>query len=204
MRIAQVAPLTESVPPRTYGGTERVVSYLTENLVALGHEVTLYAAGDAVTSARLRPCCRRSLRRDPEAGDPILIHLSMMERVLAEARQFDVIHFHTGWFEFPVFRRHPTPCLTTLHGPLDVPDIEARLRQYPEFPFVSISHAQRAPLPNANWLATVHHGIPDGEPRPGPWGEGYLAFLGRIAPEKRPDRAIQFASRAGLPLKIAA
>jgi glycosyltransferase involved in cell wall biosynthesis len=127
-----------------------------------------------------------------------------MEEVLADARQFDIIHFHTGWFEFPVFRGHPTPCLTTLHGRLDVPEIHARLQQYPEFPFVSISHAQRTPLPKANWLATVHHGIPDGEPRPGPWGEGYLAFLGRIAPEKRPDLAIEIAGRAGMPLKIAA
>ncbi len=165
MRIAQVAPLTESVPPRTYGGTERVVSYLTESLVAQGHEVTLYASGDTVTSAKLRAGCPRSLRTDPEAGDTVHVHLQMMQGILAEAANFDVIHFHTGWCEFPVFANHPTPCLTTLHGPLDVPDIQARLRQVPDFSFVSISDAQRLPLPSANWLGTVYNGIPGGRAR---------------------------------------
>src|ERR1700730_15514973 len=204
MRIAQAAPLTESVPPRTYGGTERVVSYPTESLVKLSHDVTLYASGDTITSAKLRACCRQSLRRDPGAGDPILIHRQMMQRVLAEADAYDIIHFHTGWFEFPVFAGHETACLTTLHGPLDVPDVNASLRQFPGFPFVSISDAQRGPLPTANWLGTVQHGIPDVMPRRGNWGNGYLAFLGRIAPEKRPDIAIDIARRAGLELKIAA
>ena len=204
MRIAQVAPLTESVPPRTYGGTERVVSYLTETLVELGHEVTLYASGDTMTQARLVACCRKSLRRDPGAGDPILIHRQMMQRVLADADSYDIIHFHIGWFEFPVFTGHSTACLTTLHGRLDVPKFNTRLRGYPDFPFVSISNAQRRPLPDANWLGTVYHGLPD---MPAPQGNGrggYLAFLGRICPEKRPDIAIEIAQRAGMPLKIAA
>lgn len=204
MRIAQVAPLTESVPPRTYGGTERVVSYLTESLVKLGHDVTLYASGDTVTSATLRACCRRSLRTDPEAGDPVLVHLQMMQRVLADAPTFDVIHFHTGWCEFPIFSGHAFACLTTLHGPLDVPDIQTRLRQAPDFPFVSISDAQRTPLPSACWLGTVHNGIPEVLPRRGSFGRDYLAFVGRICPEKRPDLAIEIARQAGLELKIAA
>jgi glycosyltransferase involved in cell wall biosynthesis len=204
MRIAQVAPLTESVPPRTYGGTERVVSYLTESLVALGHEVTLYASGDTVTSATLRAGCPRSLRTDPEAGDIVLVHLQMMQSLLAEAQKFDVIHFHTGWCEFPIFSGSPTPCLTTLHGPLDVPDIQTRLRQVPDFPFVSISDAQRIPLPSASWLGTVYNGIPEAAPEHKSDRRDYLAFVGRIAPEKRPDLAIEIARRAGLKLKIAA
>jgi glycosyltransferase involved in cell wall biosynthesis len=204
MRIAQVAPLTESVPPRTYGGTERVVSYLTEALVALGHDVTLYASGDSVTSAKLRPGCPRSLRTDPAAGDTVLVHLQTMQDVLAEAPEFDVIHFHTGWCEFPLFADASLPCLGTLHGPLDVPDVQARLRQAPAFPFVSISDSQRRPLPEANWLGTVYHGLPemvlDHRERP----RDYLAFVGRICPEKRPDLAIEIARRAGIKLKIAA
>jgi glycosyltransferase involved in cell wall biosynthesis len=204
MRIAQVAPLTESVPPRTYGGTERVVSYLTESLVALGHDVTLYASGDTQTSATLRPGCPRSLRTDPEAGDTVLVHLQMMQNVLAESQNFDVIHFHTGWCEFPIFADHSTPCLATLHGPLDVPDVQARLRQVPDFPFVSISNSQRLPLPTARWLGTVYHGLPEVLPDRRAGSRDYLAFVGRICPEKRPDLAIEIARRSGLKLKIAA
>jgi glycosyltransferase involved in cell wall biosynthesis len=199
-----VAPLTESVPPRTYGGTERVVSYLTETLVAQGHDVTLYASGDTVTSAKLHAGCPRSLRTDPEAGDTVHVHLQMMQSVLADAAKFDVIHFHTGWCEFPVFANHATPCLTTLHGPLDVPDIQARLRQVPDFSFVSISNAQRLPLPSANWLGTVYNGIPEASSGLPADRRDYLAFVGRIAPEKRPDLAIEIARRAGMRLKIAA
>jgi glycosyltransferase involved in cell wall biosynthesis len=204
MRIAQVAPLTESVPPQTYGGTERVVSYLTEALVRLGHDVTLYAAGDSVTSAELRPGCRRSLRRDPEAGEPVPIHDRMMRRLLAEADEYDIIHFHTGWFEFPLFTGAAAPCVSTLHGPLDVPLVQERLRHYRGFPLISISDAQRTPLPELNWAATIHHGLPD-VLAVADWGKhDYLAFLGRICPEKRPDLAIAIARRAGWPLKIAA
>jgi glycosyltransferase involved in cell wall biosynthesis len=208
MRIAQVAPLTESVPPQAYGGTERVVSYLTEELVQLGHEVTLYASGDSVTSAELRPCCERALRLDPGIGDPVQVfhdsHERMMQRVLAEAGEFDLIHFHLGWHEFPHFVHSPTPCVVTMHGRLDVPDMQKRFRQYPSFPLISISDDQRRPLPDQNWVATIYHGQPDTLTVAGAAKRDYLAFLGRISPEKRPDLAIQIAQRAGWPIKIAA
>jgi len=207
MRIAQVTPLTESVPPQTYGGTERVVSYLTEALVRLGHDVTIYASGDSVTTAELRACWPQSLRSDPDprARDFVTVHEAMMQRVLAEADEFDVIHFHTGWMEFKHFKNHPTArCLTTLHGPIDVPDVNARLLRHKGYPLVSISDSQRAPLPDLNWLGTVYHGLPDTLAVADTGKRDYLAFLGRIAPDKRPDLAIEIASRAGLPLKIAA
>jgi glycosyltransferase involved in cell wall biosynthesis len=204
MRIAQVAPLTESVPPQTYGGTERVVSFLTEALVRLGHDVTLYAAGDSVTSGELRSCAPQSLRRDPGAGDPVPIHERMMRRLREEAGDYDIIHFHTGWFEFPLFITSATPCVSTMHGPLDVPMVQERLRHFNGFPLVSISNAQRAPLPELNWAATIHHGLPDVLAVADTGRHDYLAFLGRIAPEKRPDLAIAIARAAGWPIKIAA
>jgi len=208
MRIAQVAPLTESVPPQTYGGTERVVSYLTETLVSLGHEVTLYASGDSVTSAELRACCERALRLDPEIDDLSRTfeqrHDEMMRRVLADSGEYDVIHFHVGWHEFPYFSRSQTPCVSTKHGRLDEPKVQERLHRFDGFPLISISDAQRRPVPDANWVATIHHGLPDTLTVAGSGQRGYLAFLGRISPEKRPDLAIKIAQRAGWPLRIAA
>ena len=184
MRIAQVAPLTESVPPQAYGGTERVVSYLTEELVQLGHEVTLYASGDSVTSAELRPCSERALRLDPGIADPVRIyhesHERMMQRLLAEAGGFDLIHFHLGWHEFPHFLRCEIPCVTTMHGRLDVADMNQRLRQFLGYPLISISNDQRRPIPDANWVGTIYHGQPDTLTVPGAAERGYLAFLGRI------------------------
>jgi glycosyltransferase involved in cell wall biosynthesis len=208
MRIAQVAPLTESVPPQAYGGTERVVSYLTEELVQLGHDVALYASGDSVTSAELRPCSERALRLDPGIADPVRIfhesHERMMHRVLAEAREFDLIHFHLGWHEFPHFLHSEIPCVTTIHGRLDVADQKQRLRQFLGFPLISISNDQRTPILDANWVGTIYHGQPDTLTVAGAAERGYLAFLGRISPEKRPDLAIEIAQRAGWPIKIAA
>jgi glycosyltransferase involved in cell wall biosynthesis len=204
MRIAQVAPLFESVPPKYYGGTERVVSYLTEELVRQGHEVTLFASGDSVTKARLVAPCRRSLRLDKQCIDQLAHHVLMLEMVTRQADQFDIIHFHCDYLHFPLSRRYRTPHLTTLHGRLDIPDLVPLYREYSDQPLVSISNAQREPLPFARWLGTVYHGLPVDlytfRERPG----RYLAFLGRISPEKRVDRAIQIAERLGLPLKIAA
>lgn len=204
MRIAQVAPLYESVPPHLYGGTERVVSYLTEELVRQGHDVTLFASGDSVTSARLISTCWRSLRLDPGCVDQIAHHVVMLEEVFRRADDFDVIHFHVDYFHFPWSRRHPVRQLTTLHGRLDLPDLVPLYHEYPEMPVVSISNDQRKPLPWLNWLATVHHGLPPDLHSCGKEPGGYLVFLGRISPEKRPDLAIEIAGRAGLPLKIAA
>ncbi len=204
MRIAQVAPLYESVPPRKYGGTERVVSYLTEELVAQGHEVTLFASGDSETRARLMPCSRRSLRLDPDCVDPIAPHLVMVERVMRQADRFDVVHFHIDYLHFPLSARFLGKHLTTLHGRLDIPELRPLYREYPAQPVVSISDAQRRPLAHANWLGTVYHGLPPSlyTFRPGPGA--YLAFLGRVSPEKRLDRAIAIALASGLPLRIAA
>jgi glycosyltransferase involved in cell wall biosynthesis len=204
MRIAQVAPLTESVPPQAYGGTERVVSYIAEGLVRLGHEVTLYAAGDSSTTAELRAGCEVALRSDPSHGDPVLVHEAMHRRVLAEADEFDVIHFHTGWFEFPLLPSLRVPCVTTMHGRMDIPEVQQRIRASKGFPLVSISDAQREPMPDANWVATIHHGLPDTIAVADRGRRDYLAFLGRISPEKRPDLAIEIARKAGKPLKIAA
>lgn len=204
MRIAQVAPLYESVPPKYYGGTERVVSYLTEELVRMGHEVTLFASGDSVTSARLVAPCRRSLRLDRQCVDQLSHHVLMLEMVLREADRFDVIHFHIDYIHFPLARRCPTPHVTTLHGRLDIPDLLPLYHEFHDLPMVSISNAQREPMPWVNWQATVYHGLPPDlyvlreEP-----GE-YLAFVGRIAPEKRVDRAIEIARRVDMPLRIAA
>jgi glycosyltransferase involved in cell wall biosynthesis len=204
LKIAQIAPLYESVPPRYYGGTERIVSYLTEELVAMGHEVTLFASGDSITSARLEPICPRSLRLDRQCVDQIAHQVLMVERVTQRARDFDVLHSHIDYFPFPVLRRASTPTLTTLHGRLDIPDLIPLFEEFADMPAVSISHAQRAPLPWINWQRTVYHGLPRDlhSLREGP-GK-YLAFLGRISPEKRVDSAIEIARRVGMELKIAA
>jgi len=203
MRIAQVAPLVESVPPRLYGGTERVVAYLSDALVALGHDVTLFASGDSRTAARLVPCSRQALRLDRMVHDPLPHAVVQLERVRQMAGRFDVLHFHTDYLHFPLFRPIAERTVTTLHGRLDLPDLQPVFREFAEMPLVSISDDQRAPMPPVRWLGTVHHGLPPGlcrftaEP-----ASGYLAFLGRISPEKRPDRAIEIARRAGMPLKI--
>lgn len=204
MRIAQVAPLYESVPPQRYGGTERVVSYLTEELVRQGHEVTLFASGDSSTRARLVPGCRRSLRLDPSCADPLAHHLLMLERVLDRAEAFDIVHFHVEYLHFPFVRRRPLSHLATLHGRLDLPELHPLFDEYREMPLVSISASQRTPLPAMNWQACIHHGLPAERYRFHPDRGEYLAFLGRISPEKRVDRAISIAQRAGLPLRIAA
>jgi glycosyltransferase involved in cell wall biosynthesis len=204
MRIAQVAPLYESVPPRLYGGTERVVSYLTEELVRLGHDVTLFASGDSVTSARLVPACARSLRLDAGCVDRLAHHVLMLEQVYREAPAFDVIHFHIDYLHYPLSRRRSVPQLTTLHGRLDLPDLAALYSEFRDMPVVSVSDAQRLPLPQAHWLATVHHGLPRDLYRFRPTPGDYLVFLGRVSPEKGVDRAIEIARRAGLPLKLAA
>lgn len=204
LRIAMVAPLHESVPPRFYGGTERVVSYLTEELVRLGHDVTLYASADSRTGARLRPMAPQGLRLDPSCRDPIAPHIAMIEEVLADADDFDVIHFHVDYLHFPATRRAGVAHLTTLHGRLDMPELVPIYTRFPGMPLVSISQAQRGPIPWANWVATVHHGLPSNLLRPGAGDGGYLAFVGRISPEKGPDHAIRIARRAGIPIRIAA
>ncbi len=204
MRIAQVSPLYESTPPRLYGGTERVVSYLTEELVRQGHEVTLFASGDSVTSAELVAPCERALRLDSACLDPLAYHMIMLDEVYRRADKFDVIHFHIDYLHFVASRCNHVPQMTTLHGRLDLPELRLVYRQFRDMPLISISDAQRRPLPWANWRATVFHGLPEKlyslERRPG----RYLAFLGRISPEKRVDRAIEVAKRVGIPIRIAA
>ncbi|HXF64993.1 MAG TPA: glycosyltransferase family 4 protein [Caldilineaceae bacterium] len=204
MRIAQVSPLYESVPPKLYGGTERVVSYLTEELVRQGHEVTLFASGDSITQACLVSPCPRSLRLDAGCIDQLAHHILMLEQVYQQAKNFDIIHFHIDYLHFPLSRRYGITHLTTLHGRLDLPDLVPLYQEFREMPVVSVSNAQRQPLSWANWQGTVYHGLPldlyTFRAQPGE----YLAFLGRIAPEKRVDRAIEVAKRVGMPLKIAA
>jgi glycosyltransferase involved in cell wall biosynthesis len=204
MKIAQIAPLIESVPPRLYGGTERIVSYLTEELVRLGHEVTLFASGDSITSSELATCCTRALRLDPSVRDVIPHFMLMIDKVRERAEEFDVLHFHIDLFHFPLFRSLAAQTLTTLHGRQDLGDLKPFYSRFSEMPLISISDDQRKPLPHANFVATIYHGIPAGLHRPS-FGQGnYLAFLGRISPEKRPDRAIRIARAVGIPLKIAA
>ena len=204
LRIAQVAPLYESVPPKYYGGTERIVSYLTEELVRQGHEVTLFAAGDSITKARLIAPCPKALRLDKDCVDRVSHHILMLELVFKVAACFDIIHFHIDYLHFPLVRRYLQPAVTTLHGRLDIPDLYALYQEFREIPMISISDAQRRPLPWVNWQGTVYHGLPEdlyrfcGEP-----GK-YLAFLGRISPEKRVDRAIAIARRLRMEIKIAA
>ncbi len=204
MRIAQVAPLYESVPPRDYGGTERVVAWLTEELIRMGHEVTLFAAGDSKTSAHLVAPCARSLRTDPDCKDQMALHVLLLEQVFKRAREFDLIHFHIDYLHFPLSRRDNIPHVTTLHGRLDNPELGPLYREFREMPLISISDAQRNPLPWAKWLATVHHGLPPDLHTLGNGSGGYLAFLGRISPEKGIDRAIEIAKRCRMPLKVAA
>jgi len=204
LRIAQVSPLSESVPPRLYGGTERVVSYLTEALFAAGHDVTLFASGDSTTSARLVAGCPRSLRLDPTCRDPLAHHVTLVHEVMRRAQEFDLIHFHVDYVHYPLVERVSVPTLTTLHGRLDIPDLVPLYRSFRHVPVISISDAQRRPLPWLNWRGTVHHGLPSGLHRYHGAPGGYLVFLGRISPDKRPDRAIEIARHVGLPLKISA
>jgi glycosyltransferase involved in cell wall biosynthesis len=204
MKIAQVAPLIESVPPRLYGGTERIVSYLTEELVRLGHDVTIFASGDSITSAKLAPCCTRALRLDPTVRDIIPYFMVMIDKVWERAEEFDVLHFHIDLFHFPLFRPLAARTLTTLHGRQDLVDLKPFYSRFGEMPLVSISDEQRKPLPHANFVKTIHHGIPADLHQPSFERGSYLAFLGRISPEKGPDRAIKIARSAGIPLKIAA
>jgi glycosyltransferase involved in cell wall biosynthesis len=204
MKIAQIAPLTEAVPPKLYGGTERVVAYLTDALVELGHEVTLFASGDSLTKAELAPIWPRALRLDPDVKDHFVPLFMQLETVARRAHEFDVIHSHLDYFGYPLLRRLRTPSITTLHGRLDLPELPALYNLYGDIPVVSISDSQRRPLPQANFAATVLHGLPQNLLAKGPGRGGYLAFLGRISPEKAPDAAIRIAAKAGIPLKIAA
>jgi glycosyltransferase involved in cell wall biosynthesis len=206
MRIAQVAPLTEAVPPKLYGGTERVVHWLTEELVALGNDVTLFASGDSQTSAKLEATWPKALRLDGAVRDANALHIVMLERVLQKCddEEFDFLHFHLDYYPFSMFSRQPTPFLTTLHGRLDLPEHQPVFHTFSKVPVISISDSQRRPVPQANWIRTIHHGMPEKLLMPLPATPGYLAVLGRIAPEKGVDRAIKIAIRCGIPLKIAA
>ena len=204
MRIAQVSPLYESVPPLEYGGTERVVSYLTEELVRAGHDVTLFASGDSQTTARLVPMTPHSLRLDPDSVDSLAHHVLMLERIARVARDFDILHYHIDYLHFPLSRRLGVPHVTTLHGRLDIKDLPPLYDEFRDMPVISISNNQRAPLPRANWCGTVYHGLPADLFAAGDGDGGYLVFVGRISPEKRVDRAIEVARRTGLRLKVAA
>jgi glycosyltransferase involved in cell wall biosynthesis len=203
MRIAEISPLYESVPPKLYGGTERVVHFLTEALVDLGHDVTLFASGDSQTRAELVPGAPAALRLN-HCADPIAPHVAMIEEVIARAGDFDVLHFHTDYLGYSLARRQSVPYVTTMHGRLDTPELDPIFRTFPESPIISISDAQRDSHPDANWQGTVYHGLPAGLYRPHHAHAGYLAFVGRISPEKRVDRAVEIASRLGMPLKVAA
>ena len=204
MQIAQIAPLMEAVPPKLYGGTERIVAYLTDELVAMGHEVTLFASGDSSTTANLEPGCERALRLDPTVRDSVAPLLAMLEKVAQRARDFDVVHLHCDYLGYPVLRRAGVPFLATLHGRLDLPELKLLYRMFSDVPVISISNSQRRPLPEAGYFATVYHGLPERLLLPGNGSGGYLTFIGRISPEKAPDRAIRIAARAGMQLKIAA
>jgi len=204
MRIAQVSPLYESVPPKLYGGTERIVSYMTEELVKQGHEVTLFASGDSVTKARLVSpyCCALRLQRD--CKDQIAHHFKMLEMVQREINEFDIVHYHIDYLHFPLSRRSKIPHITTLHGRLDIPDLASIYNEYSDIPLISISNSQRAPFPKLNWNRTVYHGLPE-DLYKASFKEGdYLAFIGRFSPEKRPERAIEIAEKTGIQLKMAA
>ena len=201
MRIAQVAPLTEAVPPKLYGGTERVVHWLTEELVALGNEVTLFASGDSRTSAKLEATWPKALRLDGSVRDPNALHMVMLERVRQKCddEEFDFLHFHLDYYPWSLFSRQPTPFVTTLHGRLDLPEHQPVFNTF-SAPVISISNAQRRPVPQANWVRTIHHGLPEKLLMPKLGRHDYLAVLGRIAPEKGVDRAIKIAMRCGIPL----
>lgn len=205
MKIAQIAPLYEAVPPRLYGGTERVVAHLANALVDLGHEVTLFASADTCTRAELAPMRAQALRLDPAPlKSDLASHLHMLDALRQRAHEFDVLHFHVDLLHFPFFEDMAPRTLTTLHGRLDIADLPVVYRRWSSYPLISISRHQRKPIPFANWLATVPHGLDESAYRFEPRSGGYLAFLGRISPEKRPDRAIEIARKAGMPLKIAA
>src|SRR6202008_128321 len=204
MRIAQVAPLTEAIPPKLYGGTERVVYWIIEELVALGHNVTLFGSGDSCTSAKLEAFLPRALRLDGSIRDRNALHMAMLEQVRRQANEFDFLHFHLDYYPFSLFSRQATPFVTTLHGRLDLPEHQPVFDTFNRAPVVSISNAQRRPLPQAHWVRTVHHGLPERLLVPKPVKPSYFAFLGRIAPEKGIDRAIRIAQHCGMPLKIAA
>jgi glycosyltransferase involved in cell wall biosynthesis len=206
MRIAQIAPLTEAIPPKLYGGTERVISWLTEELVSLGHDVTLFASGDSHTSAKLKLVSGwpRALRLDGEVRDANALHLTMLEQVCRRAWDFDILHFHLDYYPFSLFMRQATPFVTTLHGRLDLPEHRHLFAMFRAAPIVSISDAQRLPVPDAGWVRTIHHGLPERSLMPQPVKPNYFAFLGRISPEKAVDDAIRIAQRCGVPLKLAA
>ena len=205
MRIAQIAPLHEAVPPKFYGGTERVVSYLTDALVDLGHEVTLFASGDSQTKATLDAAWPKALRLDPSIRDANAPHAVLLENVRRRAHEFDVLHFHLDYMPFSLFSQMNTPFVTTLHGRLDLPELQPVFNTFPNAPVVSISDSQRLPLQQAAWQNTIYHGLPEDLLTPQPHKKPeYLAFLGRICPEKRADLAIKIAAQSGLPLKIAA
>jgi glycosyltransferase involved in cell wall biosynthesis len=204
LRIAQVSPLYESVPPKLYGGTERVVSFLTEELVAQGHDVTLFASGDSITTARLVPACEKALRLNAECVDQVANHIAMLQMVMNEIENFDVIHYHIDYLHYPLSKKFPFPHVTTLHGRLNIYDLKGLYQLFDDMPVISISHAQRSPLPWLNWAGNVYHGLPLTlfEPK---YDDGkYLAFLGRVSPEKGLDRAIEISISSGIPLKIAA
>lgn len=204
MRIAQIAPLTEAVPPKLYGGTERVISWLTEELVALGHDVTLFASGDSITKAKLRPMWPRALRLDGSVRDANSLHMMMIEQAYRSADEFDIMHFHLDYYPFSLMSRQAIPYLTTLHGRLDLPELQPMFETFSSVPLISISDHQRNPVRRANWVDTVYHGLPKNLLTPRPTTPSYLAFLGRISPEKGADRAIRIAQRCGMQLKIAA
>lgn len=204
MKIAQVSPLYESVPPKLYGGTERVVSYLTEALIKLGHEITLFASGDSVTNARLISHINKALRLDAAVIDPLAHHIVQMQEVIERANEFDIIHFHTDYLHFPFSSTLSTPYITTLHGRLDIPELKPIFKKFHYQPVVSISNNQRMPLPEARWVDTVYHGLPKDLYKTIENKEDYVAFIGRISKEKRPDRAIEIAEKAGMKIKIAA
>ncbi|MFW7381108.1 MAG: glycosyltransferase family 4 protein [Oligoflexus sp.] len=204
MKIAQVSPLSEAVPPKLYGGTERVIHYLTEALVEDGHEVTLFASGDSQCSATLHSVCDQAIRLDGQVRDPLALHYCQLKDVMDLANEFDVIHFHTDYLHFPLHRLLQAPSVTTLHGRLDLPELRSLYQRFQEVPVISISNSQRQPLAFANWQGTVYHGLPLDLYQLNRKPEGYLAFVGRISPEKRVDRAIEIAKRSGIPLRIAA
>ena len=204
MRIAQISPLFEAVPPKLYGGTERVVYSLTEELVAMGHDVTLFASGDSVTSATLAPMREQALRLDPSVRDWVAIHYQMIERIYRRKDEFDVLHFHIDYFPLSLFGRQNVPYLTTVHGRLDIKEYIDVYSTFPDAPMVSISNSQRRPVPNLNWVRTIPHGMPQKLLTPQPVKRDYFAFLGRISPEKGLDRAIKIVAAVGGKLKIAA
>lgn len=204
MRVAQVPPLYESVPPKFYGGTERVVSYLTDELKNLGHEVVLFGTSDSITKADLFPVCEKAIRLNKDCKDPLAWHIYQLQLVHEHAGEFDIIHFHNDYLHFPISKTAGYCHITTLHGRLDIPDLKPIYQKFYDIPVVSVSNSQRIPAPHANWLATIYHGLPKDLYRQGKGEGGYLAFLGRISPEKRPDRAVEIAQKAGIPLKIAA